>query len=728
LNFNGVSLAQDLDGGSLQVTWNTANMTANGSLGALLLHHHNARGRRAEVVVLDGAQYADLQITSGVSTSIPAPGQNRTFMLTARNNGPNNASNVRVVDRLPSGLNFVSSTSSAGSYNPATGVWTIGNLNNGGGATLQIVATLNGANPVENVATIVGDSPVDTVPDNNVARHTLTATRRADLALTMDVSSATTLANNSVTYTLTVRNDGDDPAYNVRVTEAFSGFPALKPASFKVSAGVYNPTTNIWSLASLGRGFSETLSFTVAAPNMVGPLRNRATVVSDTSDMNTDNDSANAATQVYQMNVTLSDPLACTGPDSLLNVTATINTSGMIRESINVAAQPQVSCQLFVVGNSCSVTGATGTCSTNPSQVSFSGVVSAPTITINYQVRAGDQVAQNTDLCVVSNVSAGGDQTGSVTACAKATCPAAGPGDPFPPSAEVSDQKAGSVLIYNIYTSDAATPNSQDSRINITNIDANRSAIVKLFLIDGATCSAADNFICLTPNQTASFLASDLDPGGTGYIVAVAVNSQGRPINFNNLIGDVYVKFASGHAANLGAEAISALGGGPPVCDQSSETARLDFDGVSYNRMPRMLALDNIPSSADGADTMIILNSIGGDLRSNADRLTNLFGVFYNDVEAGVSFSFNANACQFRSSVNNSFPRITPRFGEFVPSGRSGWLRLFSNNDQGILGAAINFNPNVRSDANAFNQGHNLHKLTLSTSASITIPVFPPNC
>jgi len=41
---------------------------------------------------------------------------------------------------------------------------------------------------------------------------------------------------------------------------------------------------------------------------------------------------------------------------------------------------------------------------------------------------------------------------------------------------------------------------------------------VHLFFVDGATCSIADSLVCLTPNQTASFLASDIDPGTTGYI------------------------------------------------------------------------------------------------------------------------------------------------------------------------------------------------------------------
>ena len=105
----------------------------------------------------------------------------------------------------------------------------------------------------------------------------------------------------------------------------------------------------------------------------------------------------------------------------------------------------------------------------------------------------------------------------------------------------------------------------------------------------------ADSYLCLTANQTASFLASDLDPGTTGYLVAVAVDCVlGCPINFNCLIGDEYIKMASGHVANLGAESIASQSKTPVVCDANSTTATINFDGMKYNRIPRVLALDSV--------------------------------------------------------------------------------------------------------------------------------------
>ncbi len=308
---------------------------------------------------------------------------------------------------------------------------------------------------------------------------------------------------------------------------------------------------------------------------------------------------------------------------------------------------------------------------------------------------------------------------------------AADPGVAYPAGAEVSDQKAGSVLFYNIYTSAASGGATQNTRINVTNTNVTSGAVVHLFFVNSADCSIADSYICLTAAQTATFLASDIDPGVKGYIVGVATDDSGCPTNFNYLIGDEYVKFASGHVANLGAEAFSALVANPADCDGSSFTGVLRFNGVNYNRLPRTLAASNIPSRADGNDTMIIVNRIGGNLAIGAATTGTLFGTLYDDAENVSSFQL-PGACQIMGSLSNTFPRSVPPFERFVPAGRSGWLKVSSLSDIGLSGAMINFNPNVSSQANAFSGGHNLHKLTLTqtdTSATwLTVPIFPANC
>ncbi|MBI1762906.1 MAG: hypothetical protein HYR56_15860 [Acidobacteria bacterium] len=264
--------------------------------------------------------------------------------------------------------------------------------------------------------------------------------------------------------------------------------------------------------------------------------------------------------------------------------------------------------------------------------------------------------------------------------------------------------------------------------MSLTNTHPVNKSYVHLFFVEGASCSVADGFVCLTPNQTTSFLASDLDPGTSGYVVAVAVDALGCPISFNHLIGDEFVKFSSGHAANLGAEAATAIAGGLPLCDGNTTTVELRFDGSSYSLLPHVLAVDNLASRADGNETLLILNRIGGSLATGAATLANVFGILYDDAEAPVSFSFAAATCQLRSVLSGSSLRTVPRYEQFIPAGRTGWLKASVTNLGAMTGAVLNFNENATARGGAFNQGHNLHKLTTTNAGAVTIPVFPPGC
>lgn len=304
---------------------------------------------------------------------------------------------------------------------------------------------------------------------------------------------------------------------------------------------------------------------------------------------------------------------------------------------------------------------------------------------------------------------------------------AADPGIVFPGDGVVNDQKPGSILIYNVYTSSPTSPATENARISITNISDARAVAVHLFFIDGATCSPADSIICLTARQTASFRASDFDPGTMGYIVAVAIDNNGWPIVHNALIGDEFVKFQSGHEANLAAESVAAKT--VPVYDELKSDTFLDFNGVQYDQLPQTVAIDNLPSRVDGNDTLLILNRVSGNLGIGADAIGSISGILYNDAENAYSFSFSDSKCQVKFSITNTQPRTAPRFTTVVPSGRSGWMKFYNlAGTTPLLGAVINFNPAASASPTAFNQGHNLHVLRLASSSSVRIPVFPPNC
>ncbi len=438
------------------------------------------------------------------------------------------------------------------------------------------------------------------------------------------------------------------------------------------------------------------------------------------------NQSCSFNVTVNRVGGTVTDPLLCTGPGNTVQATLVITNNGNVNQLVG---DTTTFTNLVGVPGSCTVSPNVGTCAVTNGSLTYGGTLTpGQTVTITYLTQASDLAQTGQQVCTNNSVTFNGGAAFAFSVCDVVDCPAIGPGNPFPARSEASDQSAGSVLIYNVYTSSASTPNTQNTKVSLTNTHPALSSTVHLFFVDGNTCSVADSYVCLTANQTTSFLMSDLDPGTTGYLVAVATDAFGCPINFNYLIGDEYVKFGSGHAANLGAEAYSAIPGGLVACDQNAVTATINFDGTSYDRLAATLALSNIGSRADGNDTLLIVNRIGGNLGIGAASLGTLFGILYDDSENALSFNVTGG-CQLRSSLTNNFPRTTPRFETFIPAGRTGWLKIFNQTGAiGMTGAAINFNANAASSAGAFNQGHNLHHLTLNSQMSYVIPIFPPSC
>jgi uncharacterized repeat protein (TIGR01451 family) len=296
-NNSGVLFA-DLDTRTIPVSYNRTNLTANRSLGGLLLHHHNARGTRPEVFTVQGSATTTTDIGVGVTVNNPNPplNSNVNITVTASNVSATNATNVRVLDKLPAGLQFVSATPSAGSYDPATGIWTIGTLNAGASATLQLVATVKTTDPLTDTASFAGADQLDTNPANDQASAAVTAPRTADLGVTVSASAANANVGNSITYTATVTNAGEDAATNIVVNLALSPAQAITAAT--PSSGVFNTATGVWNIASLGKGASATLTVTVTVPRVCGSITATATVTAETADPNSLNNTAAASVAV----------------------------------------------------------------------------------------------------------------------------------------------------------------------------------------------------------------------------------------------------------------------------------------------------------------------------------------------------------------------------------------------------------------------------------------------
>jgi uncharacterized repeat protein (TIGR01451 family) len=160
-------------------------------------------------VTVDG-QSADVQVVKTVSAPpIVTVGQEVTFFVTASNNGPGAATGVRVSEKLPAGLAFISATASKGAYVSQTGVWEIGDFDfAGAGATalLEIHAVVTSVTaPIVNTARVSRSDEPDPIPSNNESTVTLPGAV-LDLAVGITTTDEPNRVGSTATFTVSATN------------------------------------------------------------------------------------------------------------------------------------------------------------------------------------------------------------------------------------------------------------------------------------------------------------------------------------------------------------------------------------------------------------------------------------------------------------------------------------------------------------------------------------------
>ncbi|MBK6769164.1 MAG: DUF11 domain-containing protein [Ardenticatenales bacterium] len=119
----GRSATVGLDGpnGTLGLTY---GCNPGGGIGAPIVHED-----LAVKFIAPPPAGADLRVVfKRVDNPMPCEDEVITFEIKVQNDGRYAATGVTVLDQLPPGLIYVSSTATQGSYNNVTGIWTVGNL------------------------------------------------------------------------------------------------------------------------------------------------------------------------------------------------------------------------------------------------------------------------------------------------------------------------------------------------------------------------------------------------------------------------------------------------------------------------------------------------------------------------------------------------------------------------------------------------------------------------
>jgi len=289
-------------------------------------------------IILDSA---DLSLQKTVSPAAVSINDNVIFTIRVTNSGPNNATGITVSDQLPAGYTYVSDNG-AGKYNNTTGIWNVGNLNNGNTLTLQITAKVNVATPANYINTAeiqtAHQRDPDSTPGNgliedDLARANVTL-QSADLELSKTVSPTSAAAGQQVDFTINVVNLGPGNATGAAVKDVIPAGYTLIPGSVS-NGGVYQTAAAAlqWSDLSLPAGSNINLTFS-AIVNPSGNYLNTAQVTaSDLPDPDSTPNN-NSATEDDQDNA----EIIFIGPSADLSLVKNVvagNTSPIVGSQIS---------------------------------------------------------------------------------------------------------------------------------------------------------------------------------------------------------------------------------------------------------------------------------------------------------------------------------------------------------------------------------------------------------
>ncbi len=232
---------------------------------------------------------ADIQVKQTI-TGTQKYNDNETITITATNNGPNNSTGVTIKDLLPTGFQWISDNSQ-GTYNPTTGIWTIGNMNNGDTTTLTIIAKIVQTGTITNTAVLTAPllpNFTDWNYNNNAQTISTNVNDAADIAVTQTINNTKPNTGDPITITINTTNNGPDTATGINITDQLP--TGLTYTNSNTNYGTYNPTTGIWTITNLPNGNTATLTITATATN-IGNYTNTATKTTETEyDWNTLND------------------------------------------------------------------------------------------------------------------------------------------------------------------------------------------------------------------------------------------------------------------------------------------------------------------------------------------------------------------------------------------------------------------------------------------------------
>ncbi len=206
------------------------------------------------------------------------------FKLTVKNTGNTTVRNVKVTDRIPSGLSFDDSVNTDGSssFSGSTLTVNLGSLSAGESQTIEFAARVTEDNgKVCNTARVTGDNVnsdeddacvnVDTdKPSHNGSAHIIQSKRAFNDTKNADATAVSADRGNYITFTLTTKNDGDATKNNYVITDDLSGVLPLADI-IDLGGGTLKGNTLTYPSVDIKAGQTVTKTFKVKVKTSLAP-------------------------------------------------------------------------------------------------------------------------------------------------------------------------------------------------------------------------------------------------------------------------------------------------------------------------------------------------------------------------------------------------------------------------------------------------------------------------
>ena len=290
---------------------------------------------------------SDLEIIKIANVTSAHVGDLIEWTITVVNHGPDTAYDVFVVDNLPDSLEYVSHIDNEGVFDKNTNIWDVGDIANGESATLKLITKVVLSDTTIINSAIVNTTNHDPNDENNNGsniNNTIDSGSVADLEVIKVANVTEVKVGDLIEWTITVTNHGPDTAFDVEVVDKLPD--SLEFVSFETHKGIFNRTTDVWSIGDMNDGDVAVLKLITRVTLSNVNIINSAIASSSSYDPNETNNNGSNINQTVE-----SVPVADLEIIKVANVTD-VKVGDLIEWTITVINHgPDEADDVFVVEN-----------------------------------------------------------------------------------------------------------------------------------------------------------------------------------------------------------------------------------------------------------------------------------------------------------------------------------------------------------------------------------------